>query len=132
MTYFTIEELTRSDTAARRGLDNTPTPAALRKLHELTEAVLDPLRQAWGRPIHVNSGYRSPAVNKAVGGAANSQHTLGEAADITAGSPALNKELYELAVRLRLPYDQLIDERGYRWLHISYRRGNNRRQTLHQ
>lgn len=132
MTYFTIEELTRSDTAARRGQDNTPTPAALRKLHELTEAVLDPLRQAWGRPIHVNSGYRSPAVNKAVGGAANSQHTLGEAADITAGSPALNKELYELAVRLRLPYDQLIDERGYRWLHISYRRGNNRRQTLHQ
>ena len=93
--------------------------------------MLDPLRQAWGRPIIVNSGYRSPAVNRAVGGVPNSQHTRGEAADITAGSPELNRQLYELAQRLALPYDQLIDERGYRWLHVSHKAAGNRRQARH-
>ena len=68
MKYFTIEELTRSTTARQRGIDNTPSQQVIDNLTALVNNVLDPLRQAWGKPIHVNSGYRCPALNKAVGG----------------------------------------------------------------
>ena len=86
MKYFTIKELTRSTTAQLRGIDNTPSQQVINNLTALVENVLDPLREAWGAPIHVNSGYRCPALNKAVSGVPASQHMLGEAADITAGS----------------------------------------------
>lgn len=131
MNYFTITELTRSATATARGLNNTPSVSATTNLSALINNVLDPLREAWGRPITVNSGYRSPTVNAAVGGVANSQHVKGEAADTTAGSPTLNRQLFCLAISLNLPFDQLIDEHGYRWLHISHSRTKNRNQILH-
>ena len=82
MKYFTIRELTRSATATAEKIDNTPSQAVVDKLTALIENVLDPLREAWGAPIIVTSGYRSPALNRAVKGAPTSQHVLGEAADI--------------------------------------------------
>ena len=130
MKYFTIPELTRSDTATRHGIDNTPGPAETANLTALADNILDPLREAWGRPIAVNSGYRSPALNKAVRGVATSQHLTGHAADITTGNVVDNRRLFELAQRLGLPFDQLIDESNFTWIHISYDPRRNRRQIL--
>lgn len=86
MRYFTLKELTHSDTALRLGLDNTPGVTASDNLIYLVEKLLDPIRERYGAPIIVISGYRSPAVNEAVGGVATSQHLRGEAADISAGA----------------------------------------------
>ena len=129
MVYFTINELCYSATAQANGINNTPNATQRNALTALVDTVLDPLRRAWGKPILVNSGYRCPALNKAVGGVSNSQHLYGEAADITTGSPEINRQLYELAVKLRLPFDQLIGEQGCKWLHISHKpTGYNRHQ----
>ena len=135
MKYFTLDELCASDTAQRRGIDNTPDTAKKQKLQTLIEQLLDPIRAAWGAPITINSGYRSPKLNAAVGGVSTSQHLRGEAADISVGGPAENKRLFAKIVELqktgRIAFDQLIDESGYRWIHLSYRPGANRNQTLH-
>lgn len=135
MKFFSIEELCASDTAERKKIDNTPNADARLRMQRLIEQLLDPIRAAWGAPITVNSGYRSPALNRAVGGVATSQHVKGEAADITVGSSAENKRLFDKIVELqkagRIAFDQLIDESCYRWIHISYRAGANRNQTLH-
>lgn len=135
MTYFTIEELCASDTARRRGIDNTPDAAKRQKLQTLIEQLLDPIRAVWGGPIAVNSGYRSPKLNAAVGGVSTSQHLKGEAADISVGSPADNKRLFDKITEMqgagKIAFDQLIDESSYKWIHISYRAGSNRNQILH-
>jgi hypothetical protein len=130
MRYFTLQELTRSATARRLGIYNTPPASAVKALNELVDNVLDPLREAWGGPIQVNSGYRCPALNKAVGGSPYSQHQRGEAADITVGTPSANRRLLALIKRLDLPVDQCIDEKGCRWIHVSHRKGHNRRQYM--
>lgn len=127
MKYFTIEELTRSATARRLRIDNTPPASAVTALKELVDKVLDPLREAWGGPIRVNSGYRCPLLNKAVGGTPGSQHQRGEAADITVGTRSGNRRLLALIKRLNLPVDQCIDEKGCSWIHVSHRAGRNRR-----
>ncbi|MDE6464357.1 MAG: peptidase M15 [Muribaculaceae bacterium] len=132
MKYFSIEELTRSTTATARGIDNTPDAAARAALVRLADAVLDPLREAYGKPVKVNSGYRCPKLNRAVGGVATSHHLRGMAADITGGSPEENRRLFDLARSLQLPFTQLIDERGFRWLHISHDPADIRRQVLHR
>lgn len=118
MKHFTLDELTRSATARRFGIDNTPTRQATANLKQLVANILDPLRDAYGAPIYVNSGYRCPVLNRAVGGSASSQHLTGEAADITAGSKAGNRRLYELL--RNLPVDQAINEHNFAWLHVSY------------
>ena len=130
MKYFTIAELTRSDTARRLGIDNTPPASAVNALTVLVDEVLDPLREAWGGPIRVNSGYRCPELNKAVGGTPSSQHQRGEAADITVGSRSANRRLLALIKRLDLPVDQCIDEKGCRWIHVSHRSSHNRRMYM--
>ena len=127
MKYFTIKELTRSTTAELRGIDNTPSQQVIDNLTALVENVLDPLREAWGAPIHVNSGYRCAALNKAVGGVPTSQHILGEAADITVGTRAKNQRLYALLRQLDLPVDQAINEHDFRWIHVSYGPRHSRR-----
>ena len=131
MRNFTIQELTASATAAAKKINNDPTPEAVENLKLLVDKVLDPLRDAYGKPIRVNSGYRSPALNTAVKGSKTSQHMKGQAADITAGSEQENKKLFELAQKLNLPYCQLIDEKGFTWVHISYDKNNVKRQILH-
>lgn len=135
MKYFTIEELTRSATAAARGIDNTPPFGVVANLTALTDDVLDKIRERWGQPIHVNSGYRSEALNTAVAGSKTSQHRFGEAADITTGSPGDNEKLFALIQQMRasgeIDFDQLIDEKAFAWVHISYKRtGGNRGQIL--
>lgn len=131
MEYFTVKELARSVTAEARKIDNTPTPEAEANLKGLISNVLDPLRKAYGHPITVTSGYRSPRLNAAVGGVKTSQHQKGQAADITAGSLEENKRLFDLAQELNLPFCQLIDEKKYKWVHISYDKNDVRRQVLH-
>ena len=128
MKHFTIKELTRTDT----GLPNTPGPEEEKNLTNLVDKVLDPLREVYGKPIYVNSGYRAKRVNSYVGGAATSQHPKGEAADITAGSPAENRRLFEMIANGGYVFDQLIDEKKYTWIHVSLKRnGVNRKQILH-
>ena len=78
MIYFTLQELTKSNTAIAKKLDNTPDEQAIKNLNTLVDNVLDPLRKLYGKPIIVTSGYRSPEVNRSVNGATSSQHALGE------------------------------------------------------
>lgn len=130
MKYFTIKELCASDTAKRSGIINEPTTEIVRNLTALANNVLDPLREAWGKPIIVNSGYRCEALNKAVGGSKTSDHMKGFAADITAGAQAENKKLFQKILELKLPFKQLIDEHNYAWVHISYDPNNLRHQIL--
>lgn len=131
MKYFTINELCKSKTAARKKIDNTPTEAVKKRLTLLIELILDPLREAYGAPIIVDSAYRCPKLNRAVGGSSTSQHKTGEAADIRTvkDTPEENKKLYDLIKKLNLPFDQLIDEYGFNWVHVSYS-PRNRRQEL--
>lgn len=129
MKYFTIKELSHSDTAVARGIDNYPTAEAIHNLTKLVENVLDPLREKYGKPIRVNSGYRSAILNRSVNGATSSQHRIGEAADITVGSKEENRKLFEI-IRQELPFDQLIDEKDFSWVHVSFREGRNRKQVL--
>ena len=133
MNYFTLEELCRSDTATLQGIDNTPGEGIKANLALLVAYVLDPLREAYGKPIRVTSGYRCPQLNKAVGGSPTSDHMQGRAADIT-GTPATreeNRRLLALVQSLGLPFDQLINEQDGQWVHVSYRSpGGNRQQVL--
>ena len=129
--YFTLGELCKSDVAVEKRIENTPDNTTIERLNALMDECLDKVRVMWGKPIGVNSGYRSYELNKAVGGAKNSQHLRGEAADITTGCKAHNKRLFEMICASDIPFDQLIDESGYRWLHISYCKDYNRKQVLH-
>jgi hypothetical protein len=127
MKYFTIKELTSTGT----GMPNVPGTVETENLTNLVDKLLDPVREKWGKPIRVNSGYRSMTVNMTVGGATTSQHLKGEAADITAGSKEDNKKLFEI-IKAGYVFDQLIDESDYTWLHVSLKRdGVNRKQILH-
>ena len=131
MKYFTIKEMTKSATAKRKGINNDPSIQVCQSLTALIEKVLDPLREAYGKPIIVTSGYRCEKLNKAVGGAASSQHVKGEAADIRSvqDTPEENKKLFDLIVKLGLPFDQLINEYNYDWVHVSFG-ARHRRQKL--
>lgn len=129
--YFTIAELVKSDTANKKKINNTPTKEIENNLNQLITNILDPLRESWGNPIIVSSGYRCQELNKAVGGAKTSQHTLGQAADIHTKSNTKeeNKKLFNLIKSLKLPFDQLINEYNYKWVHVSYS-PRHRRQIL--
>ena len=129
--YFTIGELCKSNVAVEKRIANTPDNTTTERMNALMEECLDKVRELWGKPIGVNSGYRSADLNRAVGGAKNSQHIRGEAADITAGTKENNRKLFDLIVASDIPFDQLIDESGYKWLHISYCKDYNRKQVLH-
>ena len=114
---FELSELLHSQTAIRRGIDNTPTSAIVAELQRLAQTILQPLRDHLGRPVVVSSGYRSPALNQAVGGAPNSAHVQGRAADITV--PGVKPREVALAiVALGLPFDQVILEGGS-WVHVA-------------
>jgi uncharacterized protein YcbK (DUF882 family) len=125
--YFTNNELTDSETAKRLRIKNEPTKEQWINLFAIRDNVLNPLREKFGKPIRITSGFRSPELNKSVGGKPTSQHTKGEAVDITAINKADNKELFELCKTL--DFDQLIDESNLTWIHISYK-VPNRKQIL--
>ena len=124
MKYFTIQELTASATALREGIDNRPSKCAYHLLHVLVDQLLDPIREAWGEPIVVSSGYRCKELNALVGGVKNSHHILGCAADIIAGNRAEHRKLFRLIVKMqqeeKIRFTQLIWEGDGRWIHISY------------
>ena len=130
MKYFTFDELCKSATAEAKGIDNTPTEEVKKNLENLVKYVLDPLREKYGKPIYVNSGYRSEALNKAVGGSKTSQHVLGMAADIDARTTKGNEELFDLIAK-NFVFDQLIDEKDYSWIHVSFDPKRLRNQILH-
>lgn len=132
---FTLAELTASDTAKARGIKNEPGLQETVNLTALVHNVLQPLRTAMGEPIKIGSGYRSPALNKAVGGVTNSQHMTGEAADLCIDGDIAKGRKWFSWIKTNCQYDQLIWEKnpktGNYWVHVSYRAdGKNRKQTI--
>ena len=127
--HISIEEATLSPTALRLGIDNTPNQDILVNMKLVAERCFEPIRNWYGKPIKVNSFYRCDALNRAVKGSATSQHVQGKAIDISTGTKAGNKLIYEWA-KNNLIFDQLINEYDYAWVHISYNKNNNRNQTL--
>jgi zinc D-Ala-D-Ala carboxypeptidase len=132
--HFSLEEMTKSQTASRKGIDNTAPPEVVENLKLLCENVLEYVRVRFGKPITVNSGYRGPKLNKAIGGAKNSQHMTGQAADIEIAGID-NKVLFNW-IKDNMEFDQLILE-YYKegipdsgWVHVSWNSSGNRKQVL--
>lgn len=131
---FYLRELTKSEAAARGGLDNTPPPDVIERLKLVAINILQPVRDHYGIAFAPNSGYRSPKVNTAVGGSKTSQHMTGEAVDFEV--PGISN--YDLAcwIRDNLEFDQLILEfynsgqPSSGWVHCSYKKHGNRKQCL--
>jgi uncharacterized protein YcbK (DUF882 family) len=132
--HFTLEEMIKSQTGARKGIDNTPGPEVIENLKHLCENVLEKIRANFARPITINSGYRGPALNKAIGGAKNSQHLTGQAADIEIAGID-NKTLFNW-IKDNLQFDQLIleyykeDVPNSGWVHVSWNSLRNRKHVL--
>lgn len=134
---FTLEELTASPTAKRLGIDNTPNTEQLENLFKLA-GVLQTIRNSFGMSIVVNSAFRCEELNRAVGGANNSDHKYGAAADIQTVGDRYNKNLWNLIVRLaergEIECRQIIDEYNLQWIHISVNHSHNeakKNQILH-
>lgn len=125
--HISYDEAVLSPTAIRNGIDNTPNEQQLHNMQQLAEHIFEPLRKIYGKPIKINSFFRSDKLNKLVGGSPTSQHAKGQAIDITGGNKAENKKLFELAKTL--DFDQLINEYDFSWVHISYST-KNRKQIL--
>lgn len=117
---FTIEELTYSKTAIDHNIDNTPGEKELKQLNKLIKTLLQPIRDAYGSSIYVNSGYRCEELNKLLKGSKTSQHVKGEAADITCDD---NEKLWDIINQMikdkQITVGQLINEHDLSWIHIS-------------
>lgn len=134
---FTLKELTYSDTAYKKNISNIPSEEEYNNMKTLCEEVLQPIRDHFGKPVRINSCFRCEELNKAVGGAKNSQHRTGQAADIE----IIGMSNYELAqwIRDNLEYDQLIleyannisQDKNSGWVHVSFvSKKSNRKQVL--
>lgn len=135
-THLNLAEVTRSDTAKRNGIDNTPTADHLENFKLLAEKVFEPIRLHFKTPIFISSGYRSKALNDFIKGSPNSQHCKGQAIDIdmdASNSGVTNKMIFDFIVS-RLEFDQVIWEFGTDanpdWVHVSYVKTGNRKQKL--
>ena len=117
MKHFTFEELEHSAIADALHIDNYANEKVRANLRRLVDEVLDPARELLGIPITVNSGFRCPSLNRAVGGAKRSYHLYGRAADLNAGSRADNRRL--LQILRTLPHTELIDEHSSTWIHVA-------------
>lgn len=135
MKYFSISELCKSTTAEAYHIDNAPGPQVVDNLEDLVNLCLDPIREAWGKPLKVNSGYRCKELNDRVKGSKTSHHLTGCAADITTGTKTNNKKLFNMIAGMQkngiVQFTQLIDEYGYQWIHVSYVKNNLKNQILH-
>ena len=129
---FTLNEFTKSVSAIRNGIDNEPTKEHIRNIQLLVKFVLQPLREALGKPIRITSGYRSENLNKLIKGSKRSQHCRGQAADIQFKVDGVmdNKLIWEKVIELQLPFDQMINEFEFSWIHISYNHEHNRKSML--
>ena len=108
MRHFTIKELS----ITKSGITNVPGEVETNNLIQLVDKILDPLRELYGKPIKINSGFRSKEVNEHIGGAATSQHCKGQAADITGGNKEENEKLFNL-IKDNFVFDQLINEKDF-------------------
>jgi len=138
---FSLNEFTKSVSAITNNIDNSPTPEHIRSIQLLVKYVLQPLREVLGSPIRITSGYRSEALNKLIKGShkiikgkyiATSQHCKGQAADIQFKVDGVmnNKIIWDKVIELDLPFDQMINEFEYSWIHISYNEEHNRKSLL--
>lgn len=129
---FTLKEFIKSDTADRLKIDNTPDEEQLENIKFMAEQ-LQLIRNAYHQPMYITSGFRCEELNNAVGGSKTSYHKRGLAVDISQGSKARNKHLFELIrslMKVGLLVDQLINEQNYSWIHIGFKQENPRLQIL--
>lgn len=135
--HLSLAEVSRSETAKRKGINNTPSGEHLENFKKLAENVFEPIREHFNVPIHISSGYRSKELNAAIGGSSTSQHCTGEAIDIDmdgSSSGVTNKNIFDF-IKDKLDFDQLIWEFGTDknpdWVHVSYEStGKQRKQIL--
>jgi zinc D-Ala-D-Ala carboxypeptidase len=128
---FTLSEITKSNTAKRLGIDNAPNKEHLKNMQIIIRDLIQPMRDALG-PIRISSGYRSPVLNRAIGGSTKSQHCKGQALDLQFWKEGemCNKEIYDWVLKEGIEFDQMINEFDYAWIHISLKDKGNRKQVL--
>ena len=132
---LSLAEVIRSETAKRKGVSNMPTEAHIANFKLLAEKVFQPIREHFGCPIHISSGYRSKALNESIKGSSTSQHCSGEAIDIDMDGTAITNAAIFNYIKDNLEFDQLIWEFGTDtnpdWVHVSYEStGKQRKQIL--
>ena len=128
---FMLREFVNSITASRKGISNKPTDVHLANLKLLIDNIIQPIRDKIG-PIRISSGYRSVALNRAIGGSSRSQHCKGMASDIqfVRDNEMDNKVIFDTILEMELDFDQMINEFDYSWIHISYNKKKNRKIVL--
>ncbi len=127
--HLSLIEVTRSEYAKRNGINNMPNAEHTENLIELARKIFEPIRVQLNKPIYISSGYRSKALNAAIGGSKTSQHTKGEALDIDQGNKKDNKEIFDF-IKDNLDFDQLINEFDYDWIHVSYNTSGKQRRSV--
>ncbi len=127
--HFQLEEFTRSKTANEKGIKNVPDLEQVQNITALCKTILEPVRKHFGKAVYITSGYRSPELNKAIGGSIYSQHIKGEAADFVVKDIPVHK-VFDYIIHESIPFDQCIHEKksSTEWIHISHKR--NRREKL--
>jgi hypothetical protein len=133
-TNLSLAEVTRSETAKRRGISNMPTAEHIENFKKLAINIFQPIREHFGKPIIISSGYRSAELNKAIGGSLSSQHCSGEAIDIDMdGTDITNKQIFDF-IKDNLNFDQMIWEFGTDanpdWVHVSFAANRSQRKQI--
>jgi hypothetical protein len=133
-TNLSLAEVTRSETAKRRGISNMPTPEHIENFKKLAVNIFQPIREHFGKPIIISSGYRSAELNKAIGGSLSSQHCSGEAIDIDMdGTDITNKQIFDF-IKDNLTFDQMIAEFPKQgnpdWVHVSFASNRSQRKQI--
>jgi len=127
--HISYIEATQSNTALIKKINNVPNEIELEAMKLVAEKCFEPLRTWYAKPIKINSFFRCSSLNKAVGGSKTSGHVLGNSIDISAGSKAENKKLFDW-LKENTDFDQLINEYNYSWVHVSFKRIKNRNMVL--
>ena len=128
--HISLQEATESQTALRLGINNLPNEVELDAMKYVAENLFEPIREWYDKPIVVSSFYICLALNKAVNGSKTSGHVLGNSIDISAGTKAENKKIFEFIKTSGLNFDQVINEYNFTWIHISLKKTGNRKQIL--
>ena len=128
---FTLEEVTRSNTAKRLGIKNEIPEEHLENMQHLIDNLIQPIRDSIG-PIRISSGYRSKALNRAIGGSFKSQHSKGQALDLQfwQNGKMMNELIFDWIIDSNIEFDQMINEFDFCWIHVSLKKENNRKQVL--